>query len=307
MRPALIAILLAPGACGSVAADADAEAVDAPSDGSSGADGSPPAPDSPPPACDLVAPFDPPMMIGAVSSTANEVSASLTPDERKLYFVRETAGTSLVRTTLVSTRASTGSAFGSPGPVGGADATFLAVSISGDDRTVFVMRTTVADGFDVFRATRPTPSDDFGMATPVDPLNSPNGEERPFLVDGGRAAYFASDRGGDWDLFRAPVTGDSVGVPVRLDAISEVGPFETNPVVTADELTIYFQKGNRILVAQRAQPGDRFGDPLEVTELTSPNAERPMWLSADGCRIYFVSDRPGAGALDVYVAAKPAL
>ena len=64
--------------------------------------------------------------------------------------------------------------------------------------------------------------------------------------------------------------------------------------------------GEDIWVARRTSMNDRFGDPATVGELDTSNDEVPSFLSADGCRLYFGSTRPGGlGDSDMYVAAKP--
>jgi Tol biopolymer transport system component len=55
-----------------------------------------------------------------------------------------------------------------------------------------------------------------------------------------------------------------------------------------------------IRFSTRDDLGAHFSDPLPVTGLNTDADDRDPWLSADGKRLYFSSDR--VGELDIYVA-----
>jgi Tol biopolymer transport system component len=110
----------------------------------------------------------------------------------------------------------------------------------------------------------------------------------------------------DERIYRAPIGPCGILAPVAVP----VGTFNGGaglPVVTPDELTIYFTSPaggtGDIYVAHRAAMTDPFGEPSIVSELDSSTTnEEPSWVSADGCDLYFSSDRAGGSGYDLYVA-----
>jgi Tol biopolymer transport system component len=82
-------------------------------------------------------------------------------------------------------------------------------------------------------------------------------------------------------------------------------------VLTGDELTAYFKStrplGNQsgdIWTASRTSTSSPFSNLKKVDELNDATAEDvPNWITPDGCRIYFYSER--GGVLHVYQATKP--
>ncbi|MDX2057879.1 MAG: hypothetical protein SFV24_08780 [Gemmatimonadales bacterium] len=100
--------------------------------------------------------------------------------------------------------------------------------------------------------------------------------------------YFASNRGGSWDVFRAPMVGDSVGDPERL------GGSVNTP---HDEWPSFADPAGRFLLHSSIRPGGRGaddiyrscrrGDEWEVgqlldDEVNSPRFEDSAILSPDG-------------------------
>jgi hypothetical protein len=195
-----------------------------------------------------------------------------------------------------------------------------------------------------FESARPTPLDDGGPGTPriweatrpaVDaPFGAPivptafrvNGlEAAPYLSPSGRTLYFSSSAfggPGQLDLEVADING--YGVVTGFAPVPGSSPVEENmPVITGDERTLYFARGGDpstrdIWVVGRTDDFPAYGvlsgqvTPLaqdiaqEVIELNSVHDEFPSWLSSDGCRLYFISNRPvgGVSRYRVWVAQK---
>jgi Tol biopolymer transport system component len=138
----------------------------------------------------------------------------------------------------------------------------------------------------------------------------------PFLREDGQVLYFASFRGSanNTDIYRT-VWNDS-GVDAGLDPPAPVSELngdssEIAPVVTPDELTIYYAsdrkdgnaRGNYdIWMATRQRTVDSFSNLMNVGELNSSDLDEPSFVTADGCTLYFSSAR--SGALSVYVATR---
>jgi hypothetical protein len=60
-------------------------------------------------------------------------------------------------------------------------------------------------------------------------------------------------------------------------------------------------------MTRRATTTVPWGTPVQVTELDTPGADNPTWISPDGCRLYFESNEGPGGAqpwYDLFVAAR---
>jgi hypothetical protein len=85
-------------------------------------------------------------------------------------------------------------------------------------------------------------------------------------------------------------------------------------VASADGRWLYFASSRAgggakgeldIWVAHRVDLASPFGAPVNVAELNTASADRPSWISSDGCRMYLTSTREGGlGALDVWRAER---
>jgi WD40 repeat protein len=120
------------------------------------------------------------------------------------------------------------------------------------------------------------------------------GEGGPYVTPDGSVLYFHSWRGGNnADLYRATRNGTVFNEPELLTSIS-TGAHEFYPVVTPDELTIYyFTEGdplgrNGIWMATRATLAVPFGNAVHLSALNGSRDAVPDWISPDGCRLYYI-------------------
>ncbi len=109
----------------------------------------------------------------------------------------------------------------------------------------------------------------------------------------------------DWS---APV---NLGPPVStLLTGSPSQGADFNPFISRDGLSLYFSSdrpggygGFDIWVSHRATVDDPWGPPENLgPNVNTPFIENSPALSSDGRRLYFQSDRPGFGGLDLYVS-----
>lgn len=134
-------------------------------------------------------------------------------------------------------------------------------------------------------------------------------EAAPYLHPSGLSLYFASNaRGGkgNLDLFAA-VLNES-GVVVGVHNLENANtPFDENaPVVSQDELSLYFNHPGRdgsvfendIFVSHREDKTAPFGLPTRVDAFSSEDDDYSSWVSADHCRFYFTSQRAIGGKKD---------
>ncbi len=125
-----------------------------------------------------------------------------------------------------------------------------------------------------------------------------------------------------WALFAAVLLACSASeaqqfgpwsTPVNIAELNTKLYLEQGPAISADGLSLYFQSnrpggygGNDLYVSQRASVNDPWGPPqnLGANINTSAN-EAGVFLSHDGHRLYFHSNRPGGFGLgDIYVARR---
>ena len=260
-----------------------------------------------PPACALGAAFGAPKSL-SINTAAYDNGGRLTADELTIYFQRRSSVTTADGDIYVATRVDKQSAFGAATKV-------AELNGSGPDGHL----TTTASGLwgflgslrsggvsiDLFRAVRADAAAPWGSPSRLDAASSTAADEDPFVLADGRALYFDSHRAGGGDIFRAAI--DPAGTVSAAVAVTGVNTSaaESEPVVTLDERTIYFGRNNFIYVSTRASATAAWGAAVPVTELNSPEPSAPDWISADGCRIMFSSDRPGVGLRDIYFAEKP--
>jgi len=133
------------------------------------------------------------------------------------------------------------------------------------------------------------------------------------MVPDGLTLYFESDRSGAGDIYRANRASTSLPFTTSTLVMELASSAEDGyPAISPDQLVIYFASARAggagnfdIWRASRTSTSTAFGAPVRVTELATANDDIPTWISADLCRLYFMSDRSGGmGNLDIYVASR---
>jgi len=259
-----------------------------------------------PPRCSPTAPFGTPSLIPGTQLHTNEFEFQprLSPDERTMYFVRGDDVTQI--DVFVATRADADAEF--EPPVRAADLSsddeFEAYpAITADGRTMYL---SIDD--DVFVATRPAATGDFARPTRVASVSSGQTDSGTYVVPDGSALYFS--RGSS--IFRAAHTATGLATPERVPGLDGLDALA--PVVSADQLTIYFLRNNPdptlpdrdedIWMATRSSPTAAFANAVRVDELSTVGTfEEPGWISDDSCAFYFSSNR-GGRPHDLYVARR---
>jgi hypothetical protein len=128
----------------------------------------------------------------------------------------------------------------------------------------------------------------------------------PWINATGDRLYFMRLQAGAYRLLVATKTGNAFQTPTVLETLGDV----RFPVLTADELTIYFASHGapsgtldvNIRKATRAKISDDFTQATEVPELNVPgHFSTPTWISPDGCETYLLSE----SKFDIFRATKP--
>ena len=278
-------------------------------DGFCRSDGSLPCIDAPAtPPCDVNARFGPPQRLAGLLD--GDSLGQMSPDELTAYLAVMQATTDY--DLFVVTRGSTSEAFSGRTPLSvNTPAREVEPAIDADGLTLLFSRLNPTE-FDVFVATRTSTVAVFGAASLVaGNINEPYFDGNPYLTK--NALYFGSSRiAGIVDLYRAPRQGGGFGDPQLLTEL-DAPENQSRPVVTADELAIYFasqrtspgvpQGATDIFLATRPSITVPFGNLRQVDELSTSTFEIPSFASADHCRLYFTQLVGGVQA--VFVASRP--
>ncbi len=189
--------------------------------------------------------------------------------------------------------------------------------VSDDGLELYFYR--LSGNYEILVSTRSSTAVDFGTPSPST-LNSAQDDYVSWISKDGLVLYLASDRTGttgSGDIWRA-VRGDSkspFGTPVLVPGVNSTST-EGSAVLTADELEIFFSSnrpggkgGHDIYHATRSTKNDGFGTATLVSELNSNLIDTPLWLSADGCTLNYLTAEKFDGAsgtsYDVYRATRP--
>lgn len=263
--------------------------------------------------CDPAAPFGEPVLLAEIDLPGHEAVSDLSPDELTLYYVTTVTGSTGVHIAMRS-RATATSPFGPasyPFGLPASDDWSVAISADGLSAVLSTARSGTA-GVDMFQTSRPSPADTFGNLTKLTGLNSSADEQGSQLSADGKTFYFDSTRSGARDLYRAPVTVGGFGAPEPIAELNTPNAVEAVPVLSADELTIYFHstRGSDptgdIWMAKRASKQAPFTDIALVPNVNAAGAaDAPGFVSRDDCRLYMSSMRGPTGEYAPYVASRP--
>ena len=181
-------------------------------------------------------------------------------------------------------------------------------TVSGDGRTMFFTSYRDGGNGDLFVSTRIERGDtEWSPPVRVPELSSPRGDCCAVIAPGGNTLLFASFRTGDADIYRTERVGPS-------QPWSPPRPVDGLNVPQSDDLTAQWRAevlvmdstraagGRDIYLATVAPDGD-VGVPEPVSSVNGPANDRDAWISVDGRRIYFQSDREGVDR--IYVAERP--
>ena len=78
-------------------------------------------------------------------------------------------------------------------------------------------------GDDLYSAVRGDAGADFAQVTPIASLDSTSNEVQPFVTADGSEVYFASDRTGNYDIYRATIQGGVYGAATPVAELNQAG------------------------------------------------------------------------------------
>jgi hypothetical protein len=249
--------------------------------------------------------------ITALSSSGNDRDPWLSSDGLRLYFARNPGSQGMsdiyLATRMVGQSFTTASAVVN---LDRSDSDEDRAALSGDERTLVLSsnRPTGAPApkFEVYITTRPSVTVDFGSPGTNDPrvamLNADaSNHYDPFLTADGLKLYLAPTSGSMnrqeiRRATRANVT-DNFG---NSSPVTELNGMTSSadPALSLDERIIVFsgKMGNQdtdLYYATRASATAAFGSPKPIPTVNSDSNDGDPMLSADGCELYFASQRDG--------------
>lgn len=146
----------------------------------------------------------------------------------------------------------------------------------------------------------------------VGAINTDNWESQVSVSCDGRTLFFASNRPGGYggtDIWSSSMNTDgSWAEPVNLGPEINTSGNEEAPFLTNDGKSLYFSSdghlgyGEHDIFTSWAQSDGSWSKPVNLgLPINSGHSEFGFFLTADGKKGYFASDRPGGyGALDLY-------
>jgi hypothetical protein len=192
--------------------------------------------------------------------------------------------------------------FGAPVALGSLNTTAAEQQprLSPDEKTIWFERTSAANGFDLFVATRASTTAQFDPPSPVGELDTASNDVDLTVSPDGLHAYWASDRFGGlggldvWEAVRDAGTAPFDLVSLAPNVSSSQGDHAT-----------YYVPGALYFVSDRGSGGDDiyraseqsggFASPLIIPELASAAADSYVVVSTDELHVWFASTRGDAG------------
>jgi len=264
--------------------------------------------------CDLTRSFAAPLEVTGLPVGLSFATPRLSRDELTLYVTTRSGDTSriskVVRPSLVAP-------FGAPTVLDAQSSTGTNdndPTVSADGATLWFSSERIGGRDRLFMAPWMAATNTFGAPQPAPASITSSAEDKHpyYRVTGGGELWFVSNRGGQQDIYVAKKTMAGFDAPLRVDELRSAYA-SRQPMVTEDGLTVVYSTeragglgGKDLWTARRATVTVPFGAPEPITAVNSAREENAGWISNDGCRLYFSSDRLITDVQRVFVAARPA-
>lgn len=231
---------------------------------------------------------------------------TLSPDNLTLYFYRQEGA--LPARVYRAVRPSRDAEFAAPQMIG--ELASDDVSRTGffelPDRLTAYYAQRVGDHSDLFAVTRSAIDQPFGNPQPISELNTPGHEFNPRVAPDGRTIIYVH-----WndptDITTADILiahRDSSDEPWRDVERASLSTLRTDAAAgfVGNSNTVIYEADGEIRVARRSGPDAAYAsEPIE--QLNTAAYDGLPFPSADGCELWFLSDRPGrSGRYDIMYA-----
>lgn len=254
------------------------------------------------PRCDPSKPFGAPAVVEVGADQVKETKRALmTPDELELFYLR---GTSSPFDLRHARRAKRTDGWGEPTTESlTPDAISLSALVLGGKKLYYwSFDTSGASGtIATFNnaATRPA------LGTAFSPGQKLGGIDRAITAtESDDSAYWSDveiiDALADQLLVQSNLQGNSIVGRNELPGLHHVPSLDTSPVISPNQLVLYFASQRSIPGAlgsddvyrtRRASRAEPFDAPVNVTELNSTTVDEPSWVSDDDCVILLTRSR----------------
>ena len=271
------------------------------------------------PGCDWLAGpqlTGPPVPMDDLNTAFDEIDLTVSADGLTLYFGTNRPGGLGEADVWEASRPTTMDPFTVVGPLtvvsSPVDDSRLAATADGLEAVLHSNRLGTTD---LFRTVRTTVLEPFGIPELIAEVSTDQEEWNPVLSGDGLAVYFSSPGPpslGDGKphllVARRPDRGSAFGAPDFVPGVATFGSYDAGPTVTADERLIVWhsirtggQGHEDLWYATRASTGEPFDTPRPLTALNTPDNDWKPFLRADGCELWFSSNRAGGlGGQDFY-------
>lgn len=266
--------------------------------------------------CTQFSEFSEPATIAELSSVSLDNAPTLTADELSVFFHSNRAAGLGGRDLWTATRLSLAEPFSAPTNITSVNSINqeFGVSVSPDGLELyFGSNRAGGSGYDIWRATRTTRSDEFSTPTNVTNVNSSSVEYFPTLSNDRLSLYFTSNRLGGapgydiWIAKRLSVS-DEFNTPNLMPAINSNSADEAT-ALSADGLTFLVQSGRAqnnggldVWISTRASINEDFAAPTNLASINSASNDQATWFSPDSLRLYQASSR--TGVWNLYVSTR---
>lgn len=263
-------------------------------------DGGPEARADAAPACDPARPFGAPRLVPGLDTSDFFATPRLSPDELSIYFTTLAPRDGALQADLVrAVRTSRDAPFG--------PATLLAAlntpqqdndpMIASDHRSLWFSSSRSGNN-ELYVARRASTGEEFGAHELVPGLAGPSQDMHPYYRPAGPELWFTSDRGDSGtDIYVAALRDGSFG-PATLVSELSTPAVDVQPQVTEDGLGVLLASnrdggsgGFDLWIASRTSTTEKFRAPTALAGINTRDDEYAGWISPDGCRVYFSSNR----------------
>jgi WD40-like Beta Propeller Repeat len=256
--------------------------------------------------------FSSPVRVPELSSAVSDDEPTLSPDGLSIWITSARPGGPGPLDVWAATRASVSAAWGATTPelVLSSTANEGRVAFTPDALRVYVVsdRSGGAGAEDVWTAARPDVDAPFPALAPQLDVSTAAPEYDLLVAPSGRRVYFVRTVAPlETEIFTGELAID--GAISSVTMLSQLGSpaFESNPTVTADERVIVFSSsraatGHDLYYALRSSPSAPFGEPVLVPNVNGALDDSQSFLTADGCELWFASERAGTESRDIFVA-----
>jgi Tol biopolymer transport system component len=295
------------GACGRLAFDPTGDGAGNDATGSGNGDGADAADPT------GLGPFGAPMQQGALGSTRDDQSPTLTADLLEIYFM-SSRGCGNCADIFVAKRTSITDPWGTPALVAEINdaAKLMTPEISPDGLTLWFAseQQGPAGGSDIWVTTRPDRMSAWALPVRDPRLSTAAYDLDPSLSsDGLTMTLSATDPGftyGDIMISTRASTTAAWSTPVPISELNTTA-LEGAAQLRDNGRTLYFCRQTPannfdIYVVTRASTSDPFGTPVPLGSLNSASLDFDAWVSEDQHTIFFSSDR--TGDLEIYAATR---